>query len=150
MRDRISARLLHAQAVHTSDPDTASNLLRWAIDLGRQERFVHVFVQDLGPLEPALRRQCAAQDDPYAFSLLAAVTHEVEGTPSDAWLTETLSTREQIVLRYLPTTLSNKRIAEELHMSVNTLKTHLKNVYRKLGVGSRDEAVAHARHLKLL
>jgi LuxR family maltose regulon positive regulatory protein len=150
VRDRISARLLHAQVVHTADPDTATNLLRWAIDLGRQERFVQVFVEDLGPLEAALRRLCAAQDDPYAFSLLAAITHEVDGTPSDAWLTETLSIREQIVLRYLPTALSNKRIAEELHMSVNTLKTHLKNVYRKLGVGSRDEAVAHARHLKLL
>ena len=150
VRDRISARLLHGQAVHASDPTTAAELLRWAIDLGRQERFVHVFVEDLGPLEAPLRHLCAAQDDPYAFSLLAAITHEVEGEPSKAWLTETLSTREQIVLRYLPTALSNKRISEELHMSVNTLKTHLKNVYRKLGVGSRDEAVAHARHLKLL
>jgi LuxR family maltose regulon positive regulatory protein len=55
-----------------------------------------------------------------------------------------------VVVRYLPTALSNKRIAAELHMSVNTLKTHLKSIYRKLGTRSREESIARARELHLL
>ena len=49
-------------------------------------------------------------------------------------LLEPLSVRETVVLRYLPTLLSNQEIAGELFVSVNTVKTHLKSIYRKLGV----------------
>jgi LuxR family maltose regulon positive regulatory protein len=61
-----------------------------------------------------------------------------------------LSERELAVLRLLPTRLSNREIGRELYVSVNTVRTHIQAVYRKLEVTSRAEAVAHARHLRLL
>ena len=65
-------------------------------------------------------------------------------------LLEPLSERERDVLRLLPTLLPNTEIAGELFVSVNTVKTHVKSIYRKLDVSSRREAVARARQLRLL
>ena len=61
-----------------------------------------------------------------------------------------LSDRELDVLRYLATNLSTREIAQALHVSRNTVKSHQQHVYRKLAVGSRDAAVARARALQLL
>jgi LuxR family maltose regulon positive regulatory protein len=58
--------------------------------------------------------------------------------------------RALVVLRYLPTMLSNQEIASELYVSVNTVKTHLKSIYRKLDAGGRRDAVSRARQLQLL
>ncbi len=67
------------------------------------------------------------------------------GTPVDA-----LSSRERDVLRLLGTELSGPEIARELVVSLNTVRTHTKNVYMKLGVTSRRAAVARAKELDLL
>jgi ATP/maltotriose-dependent transcriptional regulator MalT len=61
-----------------------------------------------------------------------------------------LTSRELDVLRYLPTRLSNIDIGARLRISQNTVKTHLKDIYRKLRVGSRNEAVVVAVRLGLL
>jgi len=61
-----------------------------------------------------------------------------------------LTTRELDVLRYLPTRLSNIDIGARLRISQNTVKTHLKDIYRKLRVSSRNEAVVVAVRLGLL
>jgi LuxR family maltose regulon positive regulatory protein len=61
-----------------------------------------------------------------------------------------LSERESAVLRFLPSGLTNKEIASECFMSVNTVKTHLKGIYSKLGASTRSEAVDRARRLELL
>jgi LuxR family maltose regulon positive regulatory protein len=63
---------------------------------------------------------------------------------------EPLSEREQAILRYLPTALSNREIAAELFVTTNTVKTHLRSIYRKLDVARRREAVERARDLRLL
>jgi LuxR family maltose regulon positive regulatory protein len=65
--------------------------------------------------------------------------------PAD--LIEPLTDRELDVLRFLPSRLTIREIAAELYVSVNTLKFHLRMIYRKLGVGSRAEAAAYARRL---
>ena len=65
-------------------------------------------------------------------------------------LNEPLSDREVRVLRYLPTNLSAPEIATELSVSLNTVKTHLRNLYAKLGTHRRAEAVERARALGLL
>ncbi len=65
-------------------------------------------------------------------------------------LTEPLTAREITVLEYLPTRLSNVEIAEALFISVNTLKTHLRSLYRKLGVANRAEGIDRAGALGLL
>jgi LuxR family maltose regulon positive regulatory protein len=60
---------------------------------------------------------------------------------------EPLTDRERDVLRFLPSRLTTREIADELHISINTLKYHLKTIYRKLGVASRADAADAARHM---
>jgi LuxR family maltose regulon positive regulatory protein len=67
-----------------------------------------------------------------------------------ALLAQELSPGELRVLRYLPTNLSRPEIADELSVSVNTVGTHLRRIYDKLGVGDRSAAVQRARELRLL
>lgn len=64
--------------------------------------------------------------------------------------TGALTDRELAVLRLLPTRLTQQEIAQELYVSVNTVRTHIQGIYRKLGVASRQEAITHARELGLL
>lgn len=65
---------------------------------------------------------------------------------ADAPLTDS----ELAVLRFLPSHMTNQEIAEALFLSINTVKTHLRSVYRKLGVASRRAAIAQGRRLGLL
>jgi LuxR family maltose regulon positive regulatory protein len=61
-----------------------------------------------------------------------------------------LTEREGTVLRYLSSSLTNAEIANELYVSVATIKTHQRSLYKKLGVSGRRDAVSRARHLRLL
>ena len=70
--------------------------------------------------------------------------------PAPAKLAGALTERELRILRYLPTMLSNAEIGAEVFVSLNTVKTHLRSIYRKLGASSRAEAVERARALGLL
>ena len=70
--------------------------------------------------------------------------------PQDVEVVEDLTDRELAVLRYLPSTLSQRDIANELYVSLNTVKTHCKAIYRKLSVGDRKAAVQAARDAGLL
>jgi LuxR family maltose regulon positive regulatory protein len=63
---------------------------------------------------------------------------------------EQMTERERTVLRYLATMLSNAEIADQMFLSPNTIKVHLRHVYRKLDVTSRRAAVRRARELRLL
>jgi LuxR family maltose regulon positive regulatory protein len=63
---------------------------------------------------------------------------------------ERLTERELAVLAVLPAPLSQRELARSLFVSQNTMKTHLRAIYRKLGVDSRDEAVLQARSLGLI
>jgi LuxR family maltose regulon positive regulatory protein len=63
---------------------------------------------------------------------------------------EELSPSELRVLRYLPTNLTRTEIAGELYVSMNTVNSHIRNIYSKLGVRDRSSAVSRARELRLL
>jgi len=63
---------------------------------------------------------------------------------------EILTAREMEILRYLDSHLSIAEIAQELYISANTARFHVKNIYDKLGVHSRGEALSRARELGLL
>ena len=82
--------------------------------------------------------------------LLDVLAGRAPAPRSAAPLLEPLSEREQTLLRYLPTTLSNREIAAELFVTTNTVKTHLRSIYRKLDVAHRRDAVDRARDLRLL
>jgi LuxR family maltose regulon positive regulatory protein len=77
----------------------------------------------------------------------SSLTAKDEASPPQ---TEELSPGELRVLRYLPTNLSRPEIASELSVSVNTVNTHVQNIYAKLQVGDRSSAVQRARDLRLL
>ena len=107
----------------------------------------------MGPaLRPVLRRLIRAETAHRALAgeLLERLEAERAAGTAPVQLLEPLSEREIAVLRFLPTMLSNQEIASELFISVNTLKTHLKQIYRKLDVTSRRDAIGHARALRLL
>ncbi|MEU5998822.1 LuxR C-terminal-related transcriptional regulator [Streptomyces sp. NPDC047197] len=101
---------------------------------------------------------------PACVSLLDSARHRIAVTPvqqrtarptltlmsAPAAPTERLSARERDVLNRLAQMMTTEEIAEELYLSVNTVKTHLKSVYRKLSVTRRSAAVRRARELQLL
>jgi LuxR family maltose regulon positive regulatory protein len=70
--------------------------------------------------------------------------------PPIAQLPEPISPRELDLIRLLPTRLTNQEIASELYVSLNTVKSHLRSIYRKLGATSRDGAIGRCRDLGLL
>jgi LuxR family maltose regulon positive regulatory protein len=76
--------------------------------------------------------------------------HLVSIQPTSTQLVDDLTDRELAVLRYLPSPLSQRDIASELYVSLNTVKTHCRAIYRKLGVGDRKAAIQAARDLGLL
>jgi LuxR family transcriptional regulator, maltose regulon positive regulatory protein len=65
--------------------------------------------------------------------------------PGQQGLFEPLTDRELTILRILPTSASLRELAADLFVTLNTLKTHLRAIYRKLGAESREEAVIRAR-----
>ena len=81
--------------------------------------------------------------------MLPALLERAEGTLGSAprrrvEIAAPLTKRELAVLRLLPTRLSNREIGRQLYVSVNTVRTHVRGIYRKLEV-TRGDAVAHAR-----
>lgn len=82
---------------------------------------------------------------PLILKMLATAT-----TPTVNEWGETLTDREHTILRYLATTLSNSEIADAEFVSVNTAKTHMAHIYRKLGVSGRRAAVRRAGELGLI
>lgn len=135
-----------------------------ALVLAEPEGYVRTFV-DEGPamgtlLRHYLARQPHDQSWSYAGRLLAACNPDPAApallSPATARtsppqpLAEPLSEREQAVLRLLASDLAGPQIADELMISLNTLRTHTKHIYSKLGVTSRRDAVRLARDLALL
>src|SRR5262249_1199774 len=85
----------------------------------------------------------------YVARLLRAFDEFREPIGVGGYLDESLSDREREVLRLLVAGRSGPPIAEALVVAPSTIKTHLKNLYAKLDVHSRDQAIARARELKL-
>ena len=124
--------------------------LRRAVMLAEPEGYVRIFA-DEGPPMASLLRAAAKQGTArnYVRRLLAAVNKTEDGMPASQGLIEPLSERELDVLRLLGTDLGGPEIARELVVSLNTVRTHTKNIYAKLGVNNRRAAVRRARELDL-
>ncbi|GLZ48296.1 helix-turn-helix transcriptional regulator [Actinomycetospora sp. NBRC 106375] len=137
---------LAAQA--RGDVPAALDALRRALGLAEPEGLVRV-VTDEGTPIATLLRALTKQDPAYpsARRLLAAGTGDV---PAPSALVDPLSERELDVLRLLASDLDGPDIARELSVSLNTLRTHTKSIYAKLGVTSRRTAVRRAHDLGVL
>jgi LuxR family maltose regulon positive regulatory protein len=148
----IEILVLQARAGQArGDIPAAVTSLRRAVTLAEPEGQVRVFA-DEGPSLVALLR--AVEKDgtarTYVRRLLAGMSTTADAAPAQRGLVDPLSDRELGVLRLLATELSGPDIARELIVSLNTVRTHTKNIYAKLGVNSRRAAVRRAEELGLL
>ncbi|GCE10701.1 LuxR C-terminal-related transcriptional regulator [Tengunoibacter tsumagoiensis] len=127
-----------------------------ALSQARREGFLRLFLDEGEPLAILLRKLIPSLTEKplraYAQSILHAHAHSFSFRASnpDSPLLELLSAQELRVLTLLVAGHSNPEIAEELIISINTVKGHIKNIYRKLDVNNRVEAGEVARRLKLL
>jgi LuxR family transcriptional regulator, maltose regulon positive regulatory protein len=149
----VEMATLHAIAHDESgDAAAANRALERALD--HAERFGHrwPFIEAGRRMEALLRAQIRAGTAHRSIvgELLAAFEDRLPARRLVAPMLEPLSEREQAILRYLPTTLSNREIASELFVTTNTVKTHLRSIYRKLDVAGRRDAVDRGRELRLL
>ncbi|HTV12571.1 MAG TPA: LuxR C-terminal-related transcriptional regulator [Acidimicrobiales bacterium] len=133
------------------DEDLADRALERALDCAEPDGALLWFL--LHPLPGLLERQGRRRTAHAALvaevqSLLAG--HRVAPGAGPRPPLEALSDSELRVLRYLPTNLTAPEIAGELYVSRNTVKTHMRNLYAKLGTHRRGETVARARALGLL
>jgi len=137
----------------------ALTAIEQALLLAEPEGYVRVFVDEGRPVAALLGEAQAKGITPgYTKRLLAAfpagsaLPAETPPAPGPATpeLPEPLSDREIEVLRLITAGLSNSEIAEELVLAVSTVKRHISNIYGKLNVNSRTQAIARARELKLL
>jgi LuxR family maltose regulon positive regulatory protein len=130
---------------------TALDTLQRAVTLAQPEGYVRLIADEGAPMAAllkALTKQSAAPG--YARRLLAATARTEQRPDRPAALVEPLSDRELDVLRLLGTDLDGPDIARALSVSLNTMRTHTRNIYAKLGVTSRRAAVRQARDLNLL
>jgi len=109
---------------------------------------LRLFLDAGRPVTRLLAALARAEPTPYAVRLARASAAATTEVPAEDAIG--LSDRELEVLRYLPTPLSSTEIAAQLFISLNTLKTHLRVIYRKLGVRGRHEAVERADELAML
>ncbi len=147
----VQAFLLEAMARDAlGDARAARRALEHALDLAKPEVLLFPFLLDPAPgLLERHRRLGTAH-----AVLIAGILDVLSGSGAHGGpprrLIEPLSQSEIRVLRYLPTKLSAPEIAGQLSLSVNTVKTHMRHVYDKLGAHRRHEAVEQARALGLL
>ncbi len=149
MREQLTGELLLARAAIESGEDPRRHV-RVAVQLAVPERLVRVFL-DEGPAVARLARAAAESLGTESGANLAVALGSPprsRGAPRQP--AAILTDRELLVLRFLPSHLTYAEIARECLMSVNTVKTHLKSIYAKLGVSSRAATVERARLLGLL
>ncbi|MGW8225951.1 MAG: LuxR C-terminal-related transcriptional regulator [Anaerolineales bacterium] len=156
----IEAEVLRAIAFHArGNQPAALSALRKALQLAEPEGFMRVFLDHGNTLVGLLESTLTEVRDPrlqvYIQRLLTSFSQPQTASLSTLPTVikepaEPLSIRELEVLHYLQSSLSSTEIADELSISVNTLRSHLKNIYSKLDAHSRYEAIAHAKQFGLL
>jgi LuxR family maltose regulon positive regulatory protein len=138
--------ILTLQALAQYDVQDALAPLEQALRLAESEGYVRVFIGEGEPMASLL--EALVRRDPswsYPRDLRAAFG----SPPADQGLVEPLSEREFDVLRLLATDLGGPEISRQLYISLNTVRTHTKNIYTKLGVNNRRAAVTRAGELGL-
>jgi LuxR family maltose regulon positive regulatory protein len=149
----IKILIIQASALDaTGASDQASAALDRALELGAPQGYYRSFLDEGQPTIQLLRHS----DHPYAERLLKRVSEAGAPLPDTAGespphsLDEPLNEREVTILRLFAAGLTNAQVAQEMFLSVNTIKWYAKNIYQKLDVGRRAQAVAKAKELGLI
>ena len=153
-RVRLQAWLVDARLSYDSgDRGRGRRSLESALRLGEREQLRLPFAMERGWVGPVLRH------DPelaraYRRRFEPALSRDQRPAqlpaPTTIMVVETLTERERQVLGHVSGMLNTAEVATEMYISVNTVKTHLKSIYRKLGATHRGEAVRRARQLELI
>jgi LuxR family maltose regulon positive regulatory protein len=148
----IEILVVQALARHAlGDASGAIASLHRAVALAEPEGYVRVFLDEGPPMAALVKLALKERNAPGYIRQLFAALAPIDAPPSGPQpLIEPLSERELEVLRLLQGDLDGPDIARELSVSLNTLRTHTKNIYAKLGVTSRRAAVRRAGELDLL
>jgi LuxR family maltose regulon positive regulatory protein len=149
----VQAFLLQAIACDAlGDAGAARRALERALDRAEPETLVFPFLYDPAPELLDRHRRSGTAHARLIEQILNVLAGRQPGSqPAEPrHLREPLSHAEARVLRYLPTKLSAPEIADEMYLSVNTVKTHMRHLYDKLGAHRRHEALEQARALGLL
>jgi LuxR family transcriptional regulator, maltose regulon positive regulatory protein len=157
--ERLKVMVLQAIAHHAHGAtDAAVQVVGDALALAEPGGFIRLFVDEGPPMARLLREAAARGIVPhYTRQVLAAFSPVGASQPlpgradaPHASLSEPLSERELEVLQHIAEGLSNQEIASRLYLSLHTVKVHSRNIYGKLGVHNRTQAVARARSLNML
>jgi LuxR family maltose regulon positive regulatory protein len=156
MVEILGLQAMAAQA--KGDKSLALAAIKNALTLAEPEGFVQTFVDEGPPMAHLLYEALSSGMAPeYVSRLLAAFplaepepVAPTVAQPQESGLIEPLSERELEVLQLVAEGLTNQKIAARLFLSLNTVKGHTRNIYGKLNVHSRTQAVARSRQLGLL
>jgi LuxR family maltose regulon positive regulatory protein len=152
-RSVIEGNILQALVSDTrGDNQRAMEALKEALGLAEQSGFIRLFVDEGPPLARLLYKAAAQAIHPeYVGRLLAAFpVNHTAGPPPTRRLIEPLSDREFEVLALIAEGFSNQEIANQLIISLRTVKWHSSNIYGKLAVKNRTETASRARALGIL
>ncbi|HEU4387331.1 MAG TPA: LuxR C-terminal-related transcriptional regulator [Blastocatellia bacterium] len=157
----IEIATVQAAAHHAAgNPDAAQENLGRALEMGEPETYTRVFVDEgdrihevLGQLYQTLKKRDISlgfsRDYVERLLLVVKATAPERSTAQGVTLVEEFSERELEVMRLIAAGLSNQEIADKLFVAVTTIKWHVTNIFGKLGVRTRTQAVAKAKHLNL-
>src|SRR6201996_7720088 len=154
-RVRLQAWLVEARLCYSAGDDARGRRsLASALRLAEREQLRLPFALERGWLAAVLRRDPELADS-HRLLLAPALGHDQLPPPAGAageqpLIVEPLTVREREVLVHVSGMLNTAEVAEEMYISVNTVKTHLRNIYRKLAAIYRSEAVRRARQLQLI
>jgi LuxR family maltose regulon positive regulatory protein len=152
-RQQIRDRVLRAQCSGQLGRPDAGPLLLEGVDLAEREDLLQCVLEDLNGMPAVVLGALTGRPGAFTQQIVStadrspALVTRAAG-PARA-LPEPLRPQELKVLRYLGTRLTQGEIAADLYISINTMKTHVKAIYRKLDVGTRRDAVERGRHFGL-
>ena len=154
LQEQISGLLIAAAAQRRlGSSDEAAGLLERALALAEPDGAYRAFLDGGASVRSAMTVLIAPTSRHAGFAGRILERFDAQAPrpagPADA-VSVPLTDSERAVLRFLPSHMTNEEISQALFLSINTVKTHLRSAYRKLGVSSRREAIARGRRLGLL